>query len=415
MKNMIYLLKNKNAQLIILNTLFSGLGSGIIIIGVSWYLVQLEPKSGGSLGMPMLFAAVATFFFAPYMGVFIDRYSRKRFFMGLQLAMIGINTVLVIAGLTFSFNMIVLTLIYLTGSLYFTAHYPVLNALVQELFSRDQYKDVNSLLEIEGQTASMVSGALAAILLAPLGLIGLLWINVLLYVLSAFTLFFVSYQSKEEVVKREKKRIMTEFLEGLHFLKQNQKIAWFFFLTFLPYLLVLVSNYLNPIYVSMKLDGHSSTYAIAEFAYAFGAVIIGLLIQQLSKHFSETTQIVIFMLLFGLAFYSLSILHFNTLLWIVMAVMGLCNAGSRIIRNTLIMEHVPPQYLGRVNTTYQVITTMLRVVILAVFSGIMSETIITYLYAGLGIALLLFSIVSLPLSKSVTSAESTESELKTAK
>ena len=412
---MIHLLKNQNARLIILNTLFSGLGSGIIIIGVSWYLVQLDPKNGGSLGMPMLIAAVATFFLAPYIGVFIDRYSRKRFFMGLQLAMIGINTILVIAGLTFSFNLIVLTLIYLTGTLYFTAHYPVLNALVQELFDSNQYRDVNSLLEIEGQTASMVSGALAAILLTPLGLVGLLWINVLLYVLSAATLVFVSYKPKEDVVQREKKRIITEFLEGLQYLKHHKKMAWFFLLTFTPYLLVLMSNYLNPIYVSLKLDGESNTYAVAEFAYAFGAIVIGLFIQQLSKRMPEATQIILFMFLFGIAFYSLSFLHFNALLWMVMAIMGLCNAGSRIIRNTLIMEKVPSRYLGRVNTTYQVITTLLRVVLLAIFSGVMSESMITYLYAGLGIVLLFCSIVSLPLSRSVTEFHSPQSKLKAAK
>ncbi|MDR7074215.1 MFS transporter [Fictibacillus barbaricus] len=412
---MIELLRNKNARLIILNTLFSGLGSGIIIIGVSWYLVQLDPKNGGSLGFPMLISAIATFFLAPYLGVFIDRYSRKRFFMGLQLSMIVLNTALVIAGILFSFNLFVLTLIYLTGTLYFTVHYPVLNALVQELFSSTQYKEVNSLLEIEGQTASMVSGALAAILLTPLGLTGLLWINVLLYVLSAITLFFISYHPKEEVANRGKKRIMMEFLEGLDYLNQNQKLAWFFLLTFSPYLLVLMSNYLNPIYVSIALDGQSSTFAIAEFTYAFGAIVIGFLIQQFSKRFSDTAQIIIFMFLFGISFYSLSILHFNTLLWTVMAIMGFCNAGSRIIRNTLIMIHVPPQYLGRVNTTYQVITTLFRVVLLTVFSGIMSNDVITYLYAGLGVALLLFSIISLPLSKSVILEQTTESKLKAVK
>ncbi|WNB92525.1 MFS transporter [Bacillus sp. NEB1478] len=412
---MIDLLRNNNARLIILNTLFSGLGSGIIIIGVSWYLVQLDPQNGGSLGLPMLISAVVTFFLAPYLGVFIDRYSRKRFFMGLQFTMIFLNTALVFAGMLFSFNLIVLTLIYLTGTLYFTVHYPVLNALVQELFSSNQYKEVNSLLEIEGQTASMVSGAMAAMLLAPLGLTGLLWINVLLYVLSAITLFFVSYQSKEKVVNRGKKRIMMEFLEGLHYLKQNQKLAWFFLLTFSPYLLVLMSNYLNPIYVSVMLDGRSNTFAIAEFTYAFGAISIGFLINQFSKRFSETIQIIIFMFFIGISFYSLSFLHMNTLLWTVMAIMGFCNAGSRIIRNTLIMVHVPPQYLGRVNTTYQVLTTLFRVVLLTVFSGIMSKDLITYLYAGLGVALLLFSIISLPLSKSVILEKTPESKLKAAK
>ncbi|MGX4608032.1 MFS transporter [Priestia sp. JNUCC 25] len=390
-------LKDKNLILIILNNLFASLGSGLIMIGVSWYLVQIDPESGGSLGWMMLVTSIITFLVSPNIGVLIDRYSRKKFFICIQAIMIALLSILTLVSLIFTFNLIILFFVYLISTIYFTLHYPLVNALVQETFKSSSYQKVNSLIEIEGQAASMLSGALAAMILSPLGIKGLMFLDIALYVLAVLSLILYRYQSTidhNNKSQEKKPRMITDLKVAWGFSEKNHMLMILFIMTLVPYAVVVLSNYLTPIYVAHKYDNTPSVFAISELSYSVGAVIVGMFSYILIKKWGEIKTITLYMLAFGLVFLGLVLINDKYLFWLCMGVVGIANAGVRIIRNTLLMKTVPKNLIGRINTLLQSFFTLIRVIMLSIFSLIMSSTTLPYIYISLSIVLIVAGIIT---------------------
>jgi MFS family permease len=390
-------LKDKNLILIILNNLFASLGSGLIMIGVSWYLVQIDPESGGSLGWMMLVTSIITFLVSPNIGVLIDRYSRKKFFICIQAIMIALLGILTLVSLIFTFNLIILFFVYLISTIYFTLHYPLVNALVQETFKSSSYQKINSLIEIEGQAASMLSGALAAMILSPLGIKGLMFLDIALYVLAVLSLILYRYQSTidhNNKSQEKKPRMITDLKVAWGFSEKNHMLMILFIMTLVPYAVVVLSNYLTPIYVAHKYDNTPSVFAISELSYSVGAVIVGMFSYILIKKWGEIKTITLYMLAFGLVFLGLVLINDKYLFWLCMGVVGIANAGVRIIRNTLLMKTVPKNLIGRINTLLQSFFTLIRVIMLSIFSLIMSSTTLPYIYISLSIVLIVAGIIT---------------------
>ncbi|MCD2338622.1 MFS transporter [Bacillus cereus] len=390
------IIKEKNSKLIILNNLFAGLGSGLVMIGISWYLVQMNPENGGHLGWIMLLTSIITFLVSPNIGVLIDRYSRKKFFLIVQTIMVCLVTISIMLGQIFSYNLFILSGIYLISTIYFTIHYPLVSALVQETFKSSSYQQINSLLEIEGQVAAMLSGALAALILKPLGLSGLLVLDALLYAGAVLVMWFYDYKKEvQQQTSDEKLSLISNFKESWGYIKLNFTLIIFLMMTLVPYAVVVLSNYLTPIYVSQNFNNDPSVFSISELSYALGAIIVGFFSFWLAKRLGEINTIFIYMLLFGLVFLTFAMLNNQLVLWGGMAIVGLCNAGVRIIRNTLIMKLIPKNLIGRINTILQSFFTLIRVVLLSMFTFIMSSQTLPYIYISLGFIILAAGMITL--------------------
>lgn len=389
------LLKEKNAQVLVLSNLFSGLGSGVTLIGISWHLVQQEAETGGGLGWIMLISSLVTFFLAPQMGVVIDRHSRRRILLFAQFIMVGVMSGLALLGALWTFHVGVLSLVYIVSMVYFTVHYPALFAMVQESFGSARYQHINSLLEIEGQFSATLAGAFAAVLIKPLGIAGVLFLDALLFLCAALLLLAFRYRQAKEVIegKQENQRsFWSELAEAGNFLRRRTRLLLFFLVTLIPFVTVQVSNYLTPVYVASGLKAPPSVFATAEMTYAIGAIVSGFLSYRLSSRVGTVPVLAAYIGVFGLSFLMLALVHDRLLLWAVMFLSGLCNAGSRIIRNTLMMEMVPKAMIGRVNTFFQAMFTLLQVMFLGVFSALMSETMLPFAYAFLAAFLLVATV-----------------------
>lgn len=168
------------------SNLFSGFGQGMTMIGIAWYLVEAT-GSAQLLGSTMFVSAVLMFFIGPYIGTLIDRFSRKTMLLVENVIGFAVLGSLAVWGFFGGYAEWMLIAIYLVTTFMYQIHYPAQSALVQEQFEPRHYNDINSLLEIEGQTASVLSGGVAGILLNSYGLHVVLVVNALTY-LFAFAL-----------------------------------------------------------------------------------------------------------------------------------------------------------------------------------------------------------------------------------
>ncbi|WP_326998697.1 MFS transporter [Cohnella kolymensis] len=152
------MLKDRRMAFLMIANVLSSIGSGVTMIGVPWMLVN---RSGGDeiYGYATLAATIVLFLLSPQIGIYIDRISRKKMLLGSELAGGTITLVFAIWGLYAGrLETWQLIAVYFSGSLYYSIHFPTQFAFTQEIFSKEQYKTLNSVLEVQNQSTSMIAG-----------------------------------------------------------------------------------------------------------------------------------------------------------------------------------------------------------------------------------------------------------------
>ena len=125
---------------------------------------------------------------------------------------------------------------------------------------------------------------------------------------------------------------------------------------------------LLPSYVDRFLQMDSNVYASAEIYYSFGAIFSGVLILRLFKRFNTVIGVIVLMIVVSIAFYFMS--GFN-ILWIFFLgnfILGITNAGVRILRTTYIFNHVPNNLIGRTNSVFNTLNILIRMILIGMLS-----------------------------------------------
>ena len=178
----------KNKQTIILlfiANIISGFAQGITMLAIPWYFTKV-------FSMESFFAlvyATTTFiciFWGLYAGVIVDKYSRKKVFLILNLISgIIVTSIALIGYKNGNIPIPLIVAVFSMMLLNFNVHYPNLYAFCQELTKKKDYKKITSYLEIAGQTTTVLSAAIAAILIEGTN-------NQILYLFQMKHVFFLS-------------------------------------------------------------------------------------------------------------------------------------------------------------------------------------------------------------------------------
>ncbi|WP_257348488.1 hypothetical protein [Pseudalkalibacillus decolorationis] len=157
-------------------------------------------------------------------------------------------------------------------------------------------------------------------------------------------------------------------------MKERPLLIVFFLATLIPFLTVMITNYLFPIYVAKTLEAGPSVYAMYEVIYVIGAVLAGITIQRLTSLIGYLPMLLGMMALFWLSIVSISLIQTVLIFLGMQMVMGWGNAEIRINRNTLLMEIVPNRLIGRINSFYAAVEKAFRVTLIALFSTTVQQT-----------------------------------------
>ncbi|MDQ0902432.1 MFS transporter [Paenibacillus sp. V4I7] len=366
------MLKDRRMMFLMIANILSSIGSGITMIGVPWLLVN---RSGGSeiFGYATLASTIILFFLSPHIGVYIDRISRKKMLLGSEVVGGSVTLLFALWGLSAGhFETWQLIVIYFSGSLYYNVHFPTQFAFTQEIFSKEQYKTLNSILEVQNQSTSMIAGGLASLLIDHIDFAWILLADAMTYFLGFGLFLLIPYIKNRSVTANGAVSMLSNIREGFAYLKTRPLLVMFFLCALMPFLCVMVGNYLYPVYITSVLHGGANVLGAADMIFAIGAVVAGLtvplLMQRLGSYYTTILSFVIFSLsiVFFYVFPLVSIfLLFKTL-------NGWGNAGSRVARNTILMEMVPNHLIGRVNSFFNTVGMGMRVLLIGVCTQIVS-------------------------------------------
>ncbi|MBC8081031.1 MAG: MFS transporter [Gorillibacterium sp.] len=338
-------------RLFISGHFISRLGDSLYSFAVPWISYEL---TGSALVMGSLYAVsvLPVVLFGPFVGVYVDRWDRKKLMIGIDLARMVLVALLPVLH---TFDLLTLGWLYATGftlSLLTMAYEVSIVAITPDLASGD-LTQANSGIQTVNQLADMLGPAFAGGLTAILGAINILWLDVLSFGLVLFML-------TQLPANRKSKRIMTnvfkEMKDGLHWLTQHSV------------------NLALSIQAAVGNFGYSAAYSVLTYylitvfhlnsnqvginysLLAAGGVIGSIGIVALDKRYARGKLITSLLIVgfIGFMFAALCPVWFAP--GIGFAIVGACNVGWSIITASIRQETVPAHLLGRVLSFSRVIT-----------------------------------------------------------
>ncbi len=362
---------------------------------VPWLMIQ---KNGGEtiLGYITTIMTVIMFVLTPYIGMWIDRFSRKSILLFGEAIGLTITALFVFIGMIGEYQIWHLTILFASGSLYYFLFYPTLFAFNQELFSRKQYKALNGVMEIQGQLATVVSGGMASVMIEKIPFVWILSFDMLTYIAAFLCILLIPY---ERSVRRESHVSFKEkMLEGYRYMKQRPSLFWFFLASLMPFITVMMTNYLHPIYIADVLKEDGSVYGIQSMVYGLGAALAGFVVPILMKRMSTEATVVLNVGICAFAISMFLLFEQTSIFYILVVLTAFGNAGARVARSSLMMERIPNDKIGRVDSLFRTLGFMIRSLLISVFTGAVSAQHILFPYAVLSVLLVVSTLIVLKFS-----------------
>ena len=399
MKN---LYKDSRFRLIISANIASSIGSGITMIAIPWMLVSSD-DGNKVFGFITIGMTILSFILTPFIGNLVDKVSRKKLLIVSEIVCFVLLFIFSLLGfMGLPYEIWHYTIIYMIGSLYYTIFYPTMFALNQEIFTKDYYKSLNGTMEVQGQLSSMIAGGLASILLMKWELHYILLLNTISYGAAIFFYLKLPYVRlptiKTEVVK-------SQVSEGIRYMLARPAVFIFLLFSFMPFIGVMLTNYLFPVYLVDVLEADASVYGIEGMIYAIGAVIAGVFVPTLSSKFGNEKTIIFGILVYTIAI-SLIVFVDLPVYLSLMLFLAIGNSSTRVARNSFLMDHIPNNIIGRVDSLFRTLGLLIRILLLALFTEMVSSDLIVYCFIVLsGILMVSLSLVLISLKKGVKEKE----------
>jgi MFS family permease len=355
--------RDPKARLILMANFLLVVGSGVTFIAVPWLLVH-QPSGEALYGGTNAILTLLIFLLLPYLGKAIDRNPRKNVLLIYFVCAIAINlfvtAAILVQGHVESWHLLT---VFSLGSFGFSVYYPAQFAFNQEVISPDQYAALSGAIEVQWQAGAMVAGGLASFLIGRVPLPAILLFDAATYVAGFALIAMIPY--KRAPWEGGSVSAWKMMFEGVTYLRQRPRLSVVIFGSFLPFLALMVGNYLAPIFVKDVLQAGPAIYALGEITYGVGAVAAGLTVPALNRRAGLIPTLLVTVSVFAVAVVVNPILPAIWVLLVSFVFQGWGNAGSRVARTTLILQTVPNAIVGRVTLFYSALERLLRSALLA--------------------------------------------------
>ncbi len=414
-------MKNTRAlSLLFIANSISGFAQGISMLAIPWYFTSIINQPG-TFGVMYAIVTFLTIFWSLYSGTLIDRYPRKNIFLFTSLGGGLVLGSVALYGFTHGETPLGLVmLVFATTMFVYNIHYPTLYAFGQELTEKVNYRKVNSLIEIIGQSTNMIAGAIAAILLSGtdadnmFNLLGLKiqlpfaierWklheiflMDAITYAVAICLIIFIKYIPTVDL-KVDKDTILKRMKMGFSFLKERPALFLFGICSYTIFVILLIEiHFLLPMYVDNHLQEAGDVYSSSEVYYTLGALTIGLVLNKLLQNVNEVKAIIFNMILTTAVMVLCTFTKSVGIFFFVSFVMGITNSGSRIMRVTYLFNQVPNNIMGRASSVFHVINILMRTAMILLFSlpffAEGSNVRWAYFISGIFVLIFVFPIIS---------------------
>jgi len=364
-------------------------GTGMNFAGVTWYILA-KTNSTVKVSLITILVTLPGLVVPPFGGVLIDRVDRRWLGIGLDLGRAGI--VLAAAALAWSGHMALwqVYLMMLLLGVGFAVYWSTTNALVQEVIPTGQLVGANAAVLIAVQGGMMAAGALVGFVFERAGLAGILGIDGATYVLSALCLlrlrrgYFPPHKSfgvpaitPSPTIEAPPEMtepgmlppivepglvmgLLADIKEGLRYLRTQPRVRAIGLTYAFMMAGVLSANVLVVALARDIVHAGARGYGYIESGWAVGAVAGGLAAGAVTRRRPRAVLVAALAIL-AVGHTLLPYVAFLAAAVTMQALFGACRALGGVLTQSSIMSLVPRRLMGRTQSTFSVISTLLQV------------------------------------------------------
>lgn len=381
-------LKNRNYRWFWLSMLLSFSALMMQNLARAWLVYELT-SSPFALGMVSAAWGVPMLLLAIYGGAVTDRVNKRNLLIITQVAqgtVTVIIAVLIWAGAIVLWHLV--TAAALSGVI-FAFNAPGRQAIIPELVGGGELMNAIALNSIGVNLMRVGAPALAGVLIAAIGVAGVYFISVALYIVAVATLFMVS--ASKTVGVRATTSVMADALEGLRYIGRHRVILSLLAVAFVSVLIAMPYMQLMPAFVVDVLAAGAPGLGWLAACGGTGALAGALVIASLGDFKKKGRVMLVVAFGFGvmLALFALS----KTLAVALVLIfgVGLANNGYLVVNNTLVQTSVADRVRGRVMSLYSMTFALPFVGALGV-GAIAEEVGVPMVIAGCGAIVALFAL-----------------------
>jgi DHA3 family macrolide efflux protein-like MFS transporter len=388
-------------------------GTGMNFAGVTWYVLE-------KTNSPVSVSLVTVLVMSPGLvvpivgGVLIDRVDRRYLGMALDVArgtLVLATAALVASGAARLWH--IYAMVFLLG-VGFAIYWSTSNALAQEVIPRQQLVAANSAVLIAIQGGMMSAGALVGFVYERAGLGGILTIDGLTYFAAALCLLrlrrgyhaphahrseespadtpaaFSPARSEEALhAPAVEPEIAAAFLrdvkEGIHYLRGQPRILALGITYSCMMAGVISSNVLLVTLAQYVLKAGARGFGFLEFGWAFGAVSGGLLVGELVRRYSSPALLIAALAILSIGHALFPYAGYLLIAVAMNALFGACRALGGVLTQTSMMSAVPKRLMGRTQSAFALISTLLQVAMSFSLGYLAQHTSLTLAFLALAL------------------------------
>ena len=391
---MLAVLRRRNYGLLWVAQLISMIGDWAMFAALPFFIYELT-SSVMATGAMFMIQVVPSLVFGSVAGVFVDRWDRRLTMIGSSLFR---GVVLVMLLGVRSADMI--WLVYLAGFLESTASQffgPANNALLPTLVDEDQLIIANSLDSLGENGARLIGPALGGVLLASIGLQGVIFFDIVSYLLAALLMYFIRIPvgvavpalADDGSAGSALSAFWGEFVAGLKLVAGKPALSRIFLVLSIAALGDSILTVLLVAFFQDVVGVGSAEFGLVLTVRGVAGILGGIAVGAIGSKVKPKHLISFGLIGTGLALVAMVFWPVFAISLIIMILLSVPLMAWLISSQTWVQTHAPGEYRGRVFGVYGTLSALLMLIGMAFASG-MGDTlgISTTLYFGGGIYIL---------------------------
>ena len=258
---------------------FSQFSSSVLQFAIVWYLTD-QTGSAMVLTIAMMMGFLPQGVLGPFIGVFIDRYSRKRIMIISDLLISAASFAMVAAGWMGALTTELILVVLLLRSVGAAFHTPCLQAVTPQIVPPDQLTRCSGYSQALESVSQILSPAVAAVLYSSWSLSGIVFLDVIGALIAVFTLGIAVIPELRRDENSGSVRVLREAMEGFRILQTNKGMLGLVLIGSLYTLALMPTSALFPLMSMSYFNGTSINASIVEVVFSVGLLFGSLVLSR---------------------------------------------------------------------------------------------------------------------------------------
>lgn len=376
---------NRNFMLLFSGQLISQVGDSMYQIGLLWLVLDLT-GSKSTMGFVATIAYLPMLVFGVLAGILADTFDRRK--LMLVSDALRFLAVLVLPFALFQEVLTVPIILAVTFAIttFSTPFNPARDSIIPDLVGGAELVKANSLIQSTHFSAMLLGPALAAAVLAMVGLAHLFTIDSLTFLLSFLTIFLIRNLAAN-TTDRRKLDLAGHFSEIVRFVHRDKKLRFLLGLTAINNFFIMGPAIAGtPIFVKEFLRGSAADYAFAESCLGLGMLAGSVLVNYSARFVGKGKLLLLGIMFDGLTFLLIFWCRSLALFLVLVGIHGIGIPHIVVMRTSLIQEWIDSRQLGRVFSLVNMSVVGMTAVTVGVTGWLAEFVAINHLFAIFGLS-----------------------------